>query len=163
MGDTLNLDKGEGASSRLKHVLQHLNTNRFPHVPNPPTCKKRASVALAIRFRPAFQRQASWDPEQCSSSNKSVKECLDYFFDQDWVKNGEAEVLFIKRAERVGDPWTSHVALPGGRREPSDVDDNAASVRETIEETGLDLTKDYCLSVGNLPERVVTTAWGKTP
>src|SRR6476620_6054892 len=28
------------------------------------------------------------------------------------------EVLFIRRAERHGDPWSGHMAFPGGRREP---------------------------------------------
>ena len=27
-------------------------------------------------------------------------------------------VLLIRRAERAGDPWSGHMALPGGRREP---------------------------------------------
>ena len=150
-------------NSRLKQVFHHLNANPCPHVPNPPTCKKRASVALVIRIRPACQQQAFWDPNRCSSSTKSIEECLDYFFSQNWVNSGDAEVLFIKRAEREGDRWTSHVALPGGRREPDDADDRAASIRETKEETGLDLNKDYCLPISNLPQRVVTSAWGKTP
>ena len=72
-------------------------------------------------------------------------------------------MLFIKRAARKGDRWTSQVALPGGKREPQDADDRAASIRETLEETGLELKKDYCLEVGNLPERMLTTAWGKQP
>ena len=54
-----------------------------------------------------------------------------------------------------------HVALPGGGRDPEDADDLQTAIRETREEIGLDLTKAGCLKVGNLPERVVTTTWGK--
>ncbi len=50
------------------------------------------------------------------------------------------ELLFIKRAELARDPWSGHVALPGGRYEPVDVSLEATAVRETLEELALDLT-----------------------
>ena len=50
------------------------------------------------------------------------------------------EALFIHRAERTGDPWSGQVALPGGRHEPSDPDLLATAIRETLEETGVDLS-----------------------
>jgi 8-oxo-dGTP pyrophosphatase MutT (NUDIX family) len=49
-------------------------------------------------------------------------------------------LLLIRRAERTGDPWSGHMALPGGRREPQDVDLLATSIRETAEEVGIRLT-----------------------
>lgn len=55
------------------------------------------------------------------------------------VEDSGLEALLIRRAERAGDPWSGHMALPGGRREPSDVDLIATACRETREETGLDL------------------------
>jgi 8-oxo-dGTP pyrophosphatase MutT (NUDIX family) len=79
------------------------------------------------------------------------------------VQKGDPEVAFIKRAARVGDRWTSHVALPGGKRDPEDEDDRYTAIRETSEEIGLDLTTKNVVSVGNLPERVVSTSWGKVP
>jgi 8-oxo-dGTP pyrophosphatase MutT (NUDIX family) len=50
------------------------------------------------------------------------------------------EVLFIERARRRGDPWSGHMAFPGGRIEPGDPDARGAAERETLEEVGLDLS-----------------------
>lgn len=47
------------------------------------------------------------------------------------------EVLFIRRAERPGDPWSGQMAFPGGRHEPSDLDLGDTARRETFEEIGL--------------------------
>jgi 8-oxo-dGTP pyrophosphatase MutT (NUDIX family) len=50
-----------------------------------------------------------------------------------------AEVLYIKRAEREGDPWSGHVAFPGGMRAPIDQTLLDTARRETAEEVGLEL------------------------
>jgi 8-oxo-dGTP pyrophosphatase MutT (NUDIX family) len=55
---------------------------------------------------------------------------------------GDPELLFIRRAERRGDPWSGHVAFPGGRKDPSDVTLADTAIRETFEETGVDLERD---------------------
>src|SRR3989475_665994 len=52
-----------------------------------------------------------------------------------------AEVLLIRRAVRAGDPWSGQVALPGGRREPTDRDLLATAIRETREDTGIVLLR----------------------
>jgi 8-oxo-dGTP pyrophosphatase MutT (NUDIX family) len=49
------------------------------------------------------------------------------------------ELLLIKRATREDDPWSGHIALPGGRSGPADADARATAERETWEEVGIDL------------------------
>lgn len=49
------------------------------------------------------------------------------------------EFLAIKRAEHDRDPWSGHMALPGGRREEGDESLWGTAVRETLEEVGVDL------------------------
>ena len=48
---------------------------------------------------------------------------------------GKTELLFIRRAHRAGDPWSGHMAFPGGRLQPEDPTPRAAAERETLEET----------------------------
>jgi 8-oxo-dGTP pyrophosphatase MutT (NUDIX family) len=52
--------------------------------------------------------------------------------------DGTAEILFIKRAERVGDPWSGHLAFPGGRAEIHDATLLDLAMREAEEEVGID-------------------------
>lgn len=145
----------ESLHSTLKSIAAH----PCPHVTNPESTKKRASVALIVRIQPTYSH---WPPPIDPSTSHPTD--IDAFFNQDWVKNGQPEVLFIKRAARQGDRWTSHIALPGGRRDPEDLDDQAAAVRETIEEVGIDLSAPgNAIAVGSLPQRVVTTSWGRVP
>jgi 8-oxo-dGTP pyrophosphatase MutT (NUDIX family) len=49
------------------------------------------------------------------------------------------DLLLIERALREGDPWSGHMAFPGGRMEPVDPHPRAAAERETWEEVGLTL------------------------
>lgn len=55
------------------------------------------------------------------------------------VLDGEPELLFIKRAILERDPWSGHVAFPGGRIEPGDDTLQDTAIRETFEELALDL------------------------
>lgn len=58
------------------------------------------------------------------------------------VRTGPAlELLLIQRVEREGDPWSGHMALPGGRRDAADPDLTATALRETEEEVGLRLDR----------------------
>lgn len=51
------------------------------------------------------------------------------------------EMLFIRRSEHPEDPWSGHMAYPGGRAEADDLDLQATAVRETREEIGIDLAR----------------------
>ena len=53
-----------------------------------------------------------------------------------------AEVLLIERAHYESDPWAGHMAFPGGRRSSSDDTLLDTAVRETREETAVDLAAD---------------------
>ncbi|MHA7838015.1 MAG: NUDIX hydrolase [bacterium] len=55
---------------------------------------------------------------------------------------GGLEMLFIRRAEWDGDPWSGDLAFPGGRLDPEDRGDlRRAAERETLEELELDLSR----------------------
>lgn len=78
---------------------------------------------------------------------------------------GDLEMLFIERATVVHDPWSGHLAFPGGKVEPGEQARQAAE-RETQEEIGLDLGVERYLGrmsdiIGaNLPVRVSCFAYG---
>jgi 8-oxo-dGTP pyrophosphatase MutT (NUDIX family) len=57
-------------------------------------------------------------------------------------EGGAPELLFIKRADYPADPWSGQVAFPGGREEAGDANLADTAVRETREETGIDLRSD---------------------
>jgi 8-oxo-dGTP diphosphatase len=58
------------------------------------------------------------------------------------------KVLLVKRSENPSDPWSGQMAFPGGRRRLEDHDLKDTVVRETFEETGIDL--DRYLFLGTL-------------
>ncbi len=53
--------------------------------------------------------------------------------------NLDLELLLIRRSQREGDPWSGHLAFPGGRLEEEDATPRGAAMRETFEEIGLNL------------------------
>ncbi|KAF8980604.1 hypothetical protein BGZ46_003955 [Entomortierella lignicola] len=141
---------------------------------------RRASVAIIIRVRPDQNRYSQYSntrhPQEQQQQQQQKKqqpqlrpiqavenpESLDEFFAQDWVKTGVPEVLFIERATRKTDRWSGHVALPGGKREEGDEDDQETAARETLEEIGLDLSdlaQFRCL--GALDDRELWTSFGR--
>jgi 8-oxo-dGTP pyrophosphatase MutT (NUDIX family) len=61
----------------------------------------------------------------------------------------DLDLLLIRRAQHAGDPWSGHVALPGGRRHPDEPLVETAR-RETLEEIGFDLRRHGKL-LGGLP------------
>ncbi|MCC6244328.1 MAG: CoA pyrophosphatase [Gemmatimonadaceae bacterium] len=51
----------------------------------------------------------------------------------------EPELLFIKRADVAHDPWSGHIAFPGGRSELSDLSLLDTAIRETREELSIEI------------------------
>lgn len=49
------------------------------------------------------------------------------------------QMLFIERSKHEKDPWSGHLAFPGGRMEEDDKTLRETAERETLEEVGLDL------------------------
>lgn len=77
----------------------------------------------------------------------------------------DLEILFIQRAAHDQDPWSGHIAFPGGKWEEGELVCQTAR-RETMEEIGIDLDKGWYLGrlsdiVGtNLPVRVSCCVYG---
>jgi 8-oxo-dGTP pyrophosphatase MutT (NUDIX family) len=70
------------------------------------------------------------------------------------------DLLFIRRAEQRGDPWSGHMAWPGGHVDDGDPSPLATAIREAREELQLDVERDGEL-LGALP--VVRTHLRKGP
>ncbi|KAI8090535.1 NUDIX hydrolase domain-like protein [Thamnidium elegans] len=134
----------------FESLCTNLNRHEALHIPSPPYQKRRAAVAAILRWR-----RHRTDIEVGGNEVTNLKD----FFEQDWVKQdplGEAEILFMQRATRVGDRWSGHVSFVGGKNEPNETDEDTVK-REVMEEIGIDLnTKDY-IQVGKLDEREISS------
>lgn len=62
------------------------------------------------------------------------------------------ELLLIKRARMEGDPWSGHMALPGGRREGEGESLLETAIRETREEVSIPLSDSGSIHLGRLEE-----------
>ncbi len=58
------------------------------------------------------------------------------------TREADPAVLLVRRQERAGDPWSGHVAFPGGFSAPTDGSVITTAARETEEETGLVLAHE---------------------
>src|SRR5262245_13774932 len=89
-------------------------------------------------------RKTSWEEARRALASRSPARVRDVVSARAAVavilREGAAgfEILFIRRAEKDGDPWSGQMGFPGGRAEP-DEELGMTAVRETFEETGIEL------------------------
>jgi len=62
-------------------------------------------------------------------------------------RDQDLKVLIVKRVENPVDPWSGQMALPGGKRDAKDQNLKQTVVRETLEETNINLL-DRCRFLG---------------
>lgn len=62
-------------------------------------------------------------------------------------EDNDFSVLFVKRVENLADPWSGQIGLPGGKREAGDKSLQHCVIRETLEETGVDLSDGHFLGL----------------
>ena len=86
----------------------------------------RAAVAIVLRARPEARGQSP-EAQPIHDSRFTIHDLP------------ALDVLLIQRADREGDPWSGQIALPGGRRQSEDATLQDTAIRETLEETGVDL------------------------
>ena len=67
------------------------------------------------------------------------------------------EILIIKRAEHPNDPWSGHLALPGGRADATDKHLIHTATREMSEEVGIELNQKQSF-IGLLPQLCPTNS-----
>ena len=122
----------------IPHLAAHLARHPARLLPS----SKRASVAIVLRVTGWPAGAPPVPPPSFLRSAPAASSCA-----------ATTEVLFIKRASRDGDPWSGHVAFPGGKNEGES--DMQCAARETLEEVGLDLAAGQHLFLGRLDDRPV--------
>lgn len=83
-------------------------------------------------------------PEPIGVPDEAVdhRAAVTFVLSPDPCSTSRVEALLILRAEVEGDPWSGHIAFPGGRVEPEDTDLLHTAQRELAEETGLAISRD---------------------
>ncbi len=93
------------------------------------SAEKLARVEAALRARPPTIVTLEGSPTRAA-----VAMTLD-------PREDDLYCFFIHRAEADGDPWSGHIAFPGGRTDDTDPDALATVYREVREEVGIDLER----------------------
>jgi 8-oxo-dGTP pyrophosphatase MutT (NUDIX family) len=67
----------------------------------------------------------------------------------------DLQLCFIRRVEKANDPWSGHMAFPGGRASPGDESAQGVAEREAREEVALDLHDSHRIgALSELPVRL---------
>ena len=88
----------------------------------------------------------SYAPERCDTTPTTRRAAVAVVLRP---MENDTEALFILRAIKKGDPWSGHMAFPGGHHDETDSSMGAAAERETMEEVGLDLN-EYASYIGEI-------------
>ncbi|GJQ12848.1 hypothetical protein GpartN1_g4639.t1 [Galdieria partita] len=124
-----------------RHLLYSLVSRSLRLLP----ATRRAAVAIILRFGylpgdvPAY-------------ATCSLRELLQHV---EATGASNLQILYIQRATKSSDPWSGHIAFPGGRQEENEMDIETA-IRETKEEIGLDIgNSQHFLCIGRLSDREI--------
>ncbi len=119
----------------LTEIKRRLAAYKPPRQPAPTGLEaRRAAVAIILR------------------AAGTAREGVSAHANADHDSAGDTEILFIRRAEKTGDPWSGHMAFPGGHVDTSDASFLDAAIRETREEIGVDL-EAAGQHIGTLPSQ----------
>ena len=88
------------------------------------------------------QRLGQLNPRSIPSNIAGRRAAVAIIISHDDALDQPLRLMFIRRAEHEQDPWSGHMAFPGGRVEPEDATTQSAAQRETLEEVGVDLAHD---------------------
>ncbi|TMI36446.1 CoA pyrophosphatase [Candidatus Bathyarchaeota archaeon] len=98
-------------------------------------------MAQDSRLSPRLSRlKETLSTKHLSGTDENVQAVVAVLLQEE--TSSDLNILLIHRAERIDDPWSGQIGLPGGRVERSDPSARAALRREVSEEIGLDLDKD---------------------
>ena len=73
------------------------------------------------------------------------------------------EALMMRRADKKGDPWSGHMAFPGGKADNKDTSTYHTALRELEEETGFQQAEQVLDSVGRLSDVITRPHSGNRP
>ncbi len=98
-------------------------------------------MAQDSHFSPRLSRlKETLSTRHLSGANENVEAVVAVLLQEE--RSSELNLLLIHRAERIDDPWSGQIGLPGGRIARSDSSPRAALKREVSEEVGLELEKE---------------------
>lgn len=97
-----------------------------------------------------IERFRNFQPEEILSENCKRKAAVAMLLKESQEK---VQALFIERAADERDPWSGHIAFPGGKIEHGETSQQAAE-RETAEEIGLELESQQ--RIGQLSDIIGT-------
>lgn len=98
------------------------------------------------------QALAAAQPHKLPERHHKRRSAVAVVVDHDSMQN--ASLLLIRRAQHERDPWSGHMAFPGGRYEQHDRNGLATAKREMHEEVGFDIDDATARNAGRVIGRL---------